>query len=254
MSFLDKKRKSFVKFIAFISQKYYNLCVIEDDEMGALFNLDNPVWNFMGKVADLVILNMLAIVCSIPIFTIGASWTAVYFVTIRMVRKEEGYVIKDFFRSFKENFKQATIIWLLVLVVVAVFVGDILIYNMMPDQIPQIVMVIVAVLGFLALGTVVYVFPLLSRFENTTKNTIKNAFLLSIVNIPYTLIFIVLMIIPVILTVFVLEVFPIIIMVGFSLPAFLTSLMLVRIFRKLEPAEAVVENGENNEDPEEMEL
>ena len=215
--------------------------------MGALFNLDNPVWNFMGKVADLVILNILAIICSIPVFTIGASWTALYFVTIRMVRKEEGYVIKDFFRSFKENFKQATIIWLLVLVVAAVFTGDILIYNMMPDKVPQIIIVVVVALGFLALSTVVYVFPLLARFENTTKNTIKNAFLLSIVNIPQTVTAIILMVLPVVLTLFVLELFPIIIMVGVSLPAFLTSLMLVRIFRKLEPAEAVVEKEEENE-------
>jgi len=215
--------------------------------MGALFNLDNPVWNFMGKVADLVILNILAIICSIPVFTIGASWTALYFVTIRMVRKEEGYVIKDFFRSFKENFKQATIIWLLVLVVAAVFTGDILIYNMMPDKVPQIIIVVVVALGFLALSTVVYVFPLLARFENTTKNTIKNAFLLSIVNIPQTVTAIILMVLPVVLTLFVLELFPIIIMVGVSLPAFLTSLMLVRIFRKLEPAEAVAEKEEENE-------
>jgi len=236
-----------VKLIAFVVQKYYNLCVIEDDEMGALFNLDNPVWNFMGKVADLVILNILAIICSIPVFTIGASWTALYFVTIRMVRKEEGYVIKDFFRSFKENFKQATIIWLLVLVVAAVFTGDILIYNMMPDKVPQIIIVVVVALGFLALSTVVYVFPLLARFENTTKNTIKNAFLLSIVNIPQTVTAIILMVLPVVLTLFVLELFPIIIMVGVSLPAFLTSLMLVRIFRKLEPAEAVAEKEEENE-------
>ena len=219
--------------------------------MGALFNLDNPVWNFMGKVADLVILNLLAIICSIPIVTIGASWTALYFVTIRMVRKEEGYVVKDFFRSFKENFKQATIIWLLVLVVAVVFVGDFLIYSMMPDKIPQVIMIVVVVLGLLALGTVVYVFPLLARFENTTKNTIKNAFLLSIVNIPQTVTAIILLVIPVILTVFVLELFPIIIMVGVSLPAFLTSLMLVRIFRKLEPAEA---SGENEERIEEAEV
>lgn len=219
--------------------------------MGALFNLDNPVWNFMGKVADLVILNLLAIICSIPIFTIGASWTALYFVTIRMVRKEEGYVIKDFFRSFKENFKQATIIWLLVLVVAAVFVGDFLIYSMMPEKIPQVIMIVVVVLGFLALGTVVYVFPLLARFENTTKNTVKNAFLLSIVNIPQTVTAIILLVIPVVLAVFVLELFPIIIMVGVSLPAFLISLMLVRIFRKLEPAEA---SGENEERIEEAEV
>lgn len=212
--------------------------------MGALFNLDNPVWSFMGRVADLVILNILAFVCSIPIFTIGASWTAMYFVTIRIVRKEEGYVIRDFFRSFKENFKQATIIWLLVIAVAAVFVGDILIYRMMPDQIPQIIMIVVAALAFLVLGTVVYVFPVLSRFHNTTKNTIKNAFLLSIVNIPFTLIFIILMILPIVLAIFVVEVAPILLLMGLSLPAYISSMMFVRIFRKVEPAEEEAEEIE----------
>lgn len=204
--------------------------------MGALFNLENPVWNFMGKVADLVILNLLALICSIPIVTIGASWTAMYYVTIKIVRKEEGYIIRDFFRSFKENFKQATIIWLLVILVAAVFVGDIVIYRMMPEQIPQLVMIGVMVLAFLVLGTVVYVFPILSRFHNTIKNTIKNAFLLSIVNIPFTVILIILLIVPFVLAVYVIEIAPIILLMGLSLPAFFSSMIFVRIFRKIEPA------------------
>ena len=205
--------------------------------MGALFNLDNPVWSFMGKVADLVILNVLAIICSIPIFTIGASWTALYFVTIRIVRKEEGYVIRDFFRSFKENFKQATLIWLLVLLVAAIFVGDILIYRMIQDQIPKFIMIAVIVLAFLALGTAIYVFPVLSRFENTIKNTIKNAFLLSIVNIPYTILLMILMVLPIFLALFVIQIAPIMIIMGASLPAYFASMIFVHIFRKLEPAE-----------------
>lgn len=210
--------------------------------MGTLFSLDNPFWNFMGKVADLVILNVLFVICSIPIFTIGASWTALYFVMVRMVRKEEGYLIKDFFRSFKENFKQATLIWLLVLAVVAVFVGDVLIYNMMPEQIPQIIIYVVIGFGCLVFGTVLYVFPLLARFENTIKNTIKNAFVLSIINIPYTLIFVILMVVPVVLTMYVWELLPVMLMVGVALPAYLASMLFVRIFRKLEPVEVVNEN------------
>ena len=216
--------------------------------MGTLFNMDTPFWSFMGKVADLVILNVLFVVCSIPIFTIGASWTALYFVTVRMVRKEEGYLFKDFFRSFRENFKQATLIWLLVLAVVAVFVGDILIYNMMPEQIPQSIIYVVIGFGCLTLGTVLYVFPLLARFENTTKNTIKNAFILSIINIPYTLIFIILLVIPVVLTMYVWEFLPIMLMVGISMPAYLMSMLFVRIFRKLEPVQAVEEEREGMED------
>ena len=85
-----------------------------------LFNYDNPVWRFIGKLGDLIILNVLWIVCSIPIFTIGASTTAVYYVTLKMVRDEEDSTIKSFFRSFKSNFKQATAIWLILLAAGAV--------------------------------------------------------------------------------------------------------------------------------------
>ena len=70
-----------------------------------LFNYDNPVWRFIGKLGDLIILNVLWIVCSIPIFTIGASTTAVYYVTLKMVRDEEDSTIKSFFRSFKRDRK-----------------------------------------------------------------------------------------------------------------------------------------------------
>lgn len=204
--------------------------------MGTIFNLDSPVWSFMGKVADLVILNIIAIICSIPIFTIGATWTAVYFVTIRIVRKEEGYVIRDFFRSFKENFKQATIIWILALIIGAIILVDILIYRVMPDKMPQIVMIVVSIFAFLMLGTTAYVFPLLSRFHNTIKNTIKNAFILSIANVPYTILFIVLLILPFVLLDFLIEAVPLIFALGFSLPAYISSMMFVRIFRKLEPS------------------
>ncbi len=212
--------------------------------MGTIFNLDNPLWIFMGKVADLVILNALALLCSIPIVTIGASWTALYYVTIRIVRKEEGYVIRDFFRSFKENFKQATVIWLLVVLVVAVFAADIIIYRMMPEQIPQAFKVMVVVFAYFVLGTVVYVFPVLSRFHNTIKNTIKNAFLLSVINIPFTIIFMIMIVAPFILGAFVIELAPIVLLLGISLPAFLSSMIFVRIFRKIERVEKVDETEE----------
>lgn len=212
--------------------------------MGAIFNLDNPVWNFMGKVADLVILNLLVIVCSIPIFTIGASWTAMYFVTMRMVRKEESYIVRDFFRSFKENFKQATVIWLFALLAVGIFAGDVIIYRMIPEQIPKALMIAVLVLAYLVLGTIIYVFPMLSRYHNTIKGTIKNAFLVSVVNIPYTIIFVLLMSIPFIMAVFLVELMPFVIMVGFSLPAYVASIFWVRMFRKFEQQEVIESDGE----------
>lgn len=79
------------------------------------FNYDNPVWRFIGKLGDLILLNILWIVCSIPVFTIGASTTAVYYVTLKLARDEGDSTIRSFFHSFKSNFRQATAIWLILL-------------------------------------------------------------------------------------------------------------------------------------------
>ena len=79
------------------------------------FNYDNPVWRFIGKLGDLILLNILWIVCSIPVFTIGASTTAVYYVTLKLVRDEGDSTIRSFFHSFKGNFRQATAIWMILL-------------------------------------------------------------------------------------------------------------------------------------------
>ena len=81
-----------------------------------LFNYDNPVWRFIGKLGDLILLNLLWTVCSIPVITIGASPTAVYYVTLKMVRDENDSTVRSFFHSFKDiiNSKQknSRIIWL----------------------------------------------------------------------------------------------------------------------------------------------
>ena len=81
-----------------------------------LFNYDNPVWSFIGKLGDLVLLNLLWVICCIPVFTAGAATTAVYYVTLKLVRDDDGSTIKSFFHSFTQNFKQATAIWLMILV------------------------------------------------------------------------------------------------------------------------------------------
>ena len=85
--------------------------------LSGIFNYDNPVWRFIGKLCDVLILNVLWIICSIPLVTMGASTTAVYYVTLKLVRDEEGPIIRSFFKSFKENLKQATVIWLILLMV-----------------------------------------------------------------------------------------------------------------------------------------
>ena len=97
--------------------------------MGRFFDLESPIMRTLNRVADLMILNLLMIVCCIPVITVGASVTAMHYVILKMVRGEEGYLVKGFFKSFAANFKQATLIWLLMMVVIAVYVGDALIFS-----------------------------------------------------------------------------------------------------------------------------
>ena len=94
-----------------------------------LFDIDSPAMRFLSRVADLMILNLLMTLSFIPILTAGAGFTGMHYVLLRMVRNEEGYIARGFWKSFKENFKQATVIWLLVLAFIGVFLGDWLIFN-----------------------------------------------------------------------------------------------------------------------------
>ena len=92
----------------------------------------------MNKVADLCILNIICLVCCIPIVTAGASITAMYYVTLKMVRNEEAYIVRSFFKSFKDNFKQATIINLIMIAVGAVLYLDLNVAKNMPGSAGQI--------------------------------------------------------------------------------------------------------------------
>ena len=89
--------------------------------MGKIFDMDSPVMRFLSRMADLMIMNLVVTICCIPIVTIGASITAMHYVMLKLVRGEDGYIVKDFFKSFKQNFKQSTIIWLIMCVFIFVF-------------------------------------------------------------------------------------------------------------------------------------
>ena len=79
----------------------------------------------LSRVADLMILNFLTLVCSIPVITAGAALTALHYSCLKMVRDEDSYLIKAYFKSFRENFRQATIIWVLLLLAVGAIAADI---------------------------------------------------------------------------------------------------------------------------------
>ena len=155
--------------------------------MSKLFRMDSPLMRFLTKIADLMVLNILFCVTSIPLITIGASWTALYSVTLKMVRDEEGSVSHSYFRSFRQNFKQATLLWLGVLVVLALLVLDIRVLNGMSEGTAsgplRVGVEILALLGIMVLQ---YLFPSLARFEASLADTLKNACMMALAYLPKT--------------------------------------------------------------------
>ena len=150
----------------------------------------------MGRVADIFILNVLCVLCCIPIITAGASLTATFYVAMKMVRNEESYIVKDFFKSFKQNLKQATVIHLILLVVLIVLGLDINIVRNLDGTLSDVLTMIFMAFGIIFVFIFLYVYPVLAKFYNTTKNTFVNALLLSIRHLPYTVIMIIISALP----------------------------------------------------------
>lgn len=203
------------------------------------FNLfDNPIMNAIGRIADFIILNVLWVICSIPIITIGASTTALYTVMLKIVKNEEGYIARDFFKAFRENFKQSTAIWLVFLLLGIILIVDYSALVLMPERVAGILRVLFLIMGVLLISGAVYAFALQARFVNTVRNTLKNAAILVFARLPFTVLIIVFTLVPVIATFLTVQTivigFSLWLFIGAALVAWLNSLLLRIIFRKLE--------------------
>lgn len=200
------------------------------------FDIDSPLMRFLSRVADLVILNLLYIVCCIPIVTIGAATTAMYTVTMRMARKEEGYLVKGFFKAFKDNFKISTIVWLILGVFLTVLFVDFRIVRNIAGKGRQVWAIILMAIGFFVLIEVLYIFPYIARFSNTIKETFKCAIIIGIANLPYTLVLVAIVAAAAAgIFFFTVQALGVAVLCGFSVIAFLSSYILKRIFKKYEP-------------------
>lgn len=150
--------------------------------MGNLFNLDGPVLQFISKLVYSVYLNILWFICCIPIVTVGASTTALFYVSLKVAKNEEGNLTKAFFHSFRENFKQGTIIWLILLGVgIVLGIDGYVLYHMRFENAFWTLCTAIFFVAAAAYGVVLmYIFPLLARFDNTVGAMFKNALFIGI--------------------------------------------------------------------------
>ena len=181
-----------------------------------------------------MLLNILTAILCLPIITAGAAITALHYVSLKMVRGEEGYIFKDYMRSFKQNFKQATAIWAIGLVIILIFVGDYYIL-LNAENVPQGLGMIILAVSIIVFVVSRYIFPVLSHFENTTLKTIKNGVFMSLMAVPKAFCMAILEITPIVLLYFTVRVMPLVLLFGISLPAYLGAMLYNTTFKKFEP-------------------
>lgn len=193
---------------------------------------DSKFIKFMSKLVDILFLNLIMLACCIPVITVGAAVTAAYAVILKMVDDEEGYIFKTFFKEFKANFRQGTILWLIVAVLIYGLYLEWQIVTKLDVNFIIIAIVIIATAAVIC--CLLYSFPLIARYKNTIINTIKNSFKISVYYFGSTLL---------ILAVVALEIFLFMwnkwlmlagILVGPMIVIYTIAGMSKRIFRKIE--------------------
>lgn len=199
----------------------------------SFFSLDSKFMHTMSRIADLILLNLYFLICSVPIFTIGAASTALYTVCFRFDTDREDGVTRCFFRAFRDNFKQATLLWLPILFFAVTASINAIFFYSMPVWIHYLFILFLALLAVvLMIGA--YAFPLLSQFNNTTRATVKNALVLSIAYLPRSVLIIALNIFPILLVLLDMVLFLqtgfIWFVIYFSAAAYLNSVLLRKVF------------------------
>ena len=203
--------------------------------MGGIFNYDSPLMSGLGKLADLVILNLLTLLFCIPVVTAGASLTACHYVALK-IRRGEGYVWKNFWKSFKVNLKQSTIIWLMLIAFVIVSIMSYtLASSTMGGTKGTIICTVIFVGTIFVAMTCAWVFPMQSKFINNISTTIKNAFLMAFKYLFRTLLMIVIHALPVVLVlVLSYQWYSILFMFGCSVPTYLCAMLYDKKFEEIE--------------------
>jgi uncharacterized membrane protein YesL len=203
--------------------------------MGELFNLDNGFFRSISKLVDCIFVTLLWIIGCIPIFTIGASTTALYYTVHKVIHLDRSYVFHEFKQSFMDNFKQSTIVWLIMLAIGAFLGSDAYVTYQLKQQGDKVGIIFYFIVLLLILELVVFIFafPYISRFQDDTKRVFKNAFFLSFGN-PIKMI---LMLITTAVAGFIVYIFPPLFIIAPAFYMLAIEQFMERIYKKFIPEE-----------------
>jgi uncharacterized membrane protein YesL len=203
--------------------------------MEKFFDSNNPLMVFLSRLVDLAVLNILTVFTSMLIVTAGGAMTAMNHVLLHLLRKDETYVTRMFWTSFKENFRQGIPEGLLVVATAIVTAVDMWALHGSESKTATLMMIVITIIAMFLAATFVYMFALQSRYENTVRGTIVNAFKLAVGNLPKTAGMIAILLVWVLILVYLNKAAPAFFMIyGLSLPGYLCAMLYNGVFYNLE--------------------
>lgn len=206
----------------------------------SLFDQDRVIWVYANRITDVLLVAILWFIFSLPVVTIGASSTAAYYVLMKMARHEEGYIWKNFWKSFKLNFVQATILWIIQALLLAGLVLSAYYYYIQESQVSAGIYAFLFGIIIIVLIVCIYLPPIVCRFSNTTMNLLKMAIFLPFKNKLWTLALFVMFAAFAFLAWFIIP----FVIVAYGVYAYCSSFIFVKIFKPFE--KAIIEKNINN--------
>lgn len=200
------------------------------------FGFDSPLVQSFDTIKNLLILNIWTVICGIPIVTSGAALAAMHTVALKMLRNEEGYVTKDFFKAFRSNLKIGCKASVLLIFVLAFIYADFYAISLLDVWFADVARVLLIFLGILLLLTLTFLFPVMAKFDAGLLDTIKNAFRFALSHIGKTLLMLVMNLIPWVVCYYANVLIPLLFFFGLSVPAMMGAKLYDKDFKRLEDA------------------
>ena len=220
--------------------------------MKNMLDLDGPLVRALSDLNTLVILNILTALFCIPVITAGASVAAMHYVIMEMFENRGDGAAREFWKRFKENLRNATPVWLILLAAAVFIYVDCRIIMGGQTGLPRAMLVPLYIGAFIEASIAVYAFPLTARFVYSTGATFKNSAILAVANFPRTVLMVLYHVIMPYLLFNVSRLLPLFFLVGISLPAYFSALLYMPVIRKMigepEPEEDMPEDGPDGEE------
>lgn len=200
--------------------------------MSNFFNIDNPVFSALSKLCDIIILGVLWVFLCIGVVTMGPASTAVYYAMVKVVRRERGYLLREFFKSFRLNFKRGAIIGVVLFAMFLILALDL--YSVFTGESSTTNTIFAALyitITLFLMSFTIYVFPILSRFDMNIKQLIKASMFMSMKHLPSTILMLLVWVASIIGILFVY----VLVFILPPLAVFVNSFLMERILKKYIP-------------------